>query len=96
MQNDPANVYLAINSGGLVVILAVLVLLLAAAGAFAYFLIYCERLFKRIYARPKPLPQIDRAPTKIDRTTITGRGRNWFYSFRREWNTRICPTAASI
>ena len=85
MQIDPATVYLAINSGGLVVLLAVLVLLLAASGAFAYFLVYCERLFKRIYSRPKPLPQIDRAPTKIDRTTITGRGRNWFYSFRREW-----------
>lgn len=85
MQIDPATVYLAINSGGLVVLLAVLVLLLAAAGAFAYFLVYCERLFKRVYSRPKPLPQIDRAPTKIDRTTIIGRGRNWFYSFRREW-----------
>lgn len=85
MQIEAALVKLEMNSGALVVVLAVLVLLLAAAGAFGYFLWYCERLFKRIYSRPKPLPQVDRAPTQIDRTTITGRGRNWFYSYRNEW-----------
>lgn len=85
MQNEPANISLETNPGALVVILAALLLLLAAVCAFGIFLWYCERLFKKIYGRPKPLPQIDRAPTHIDRTTIIGRGRNWFYSFRREW-----------
>ena len=90
LQSLPASVNLEMNSGALVVVLAVLVMVLVGAGAFAYFLLYCEKFFKRLYSRPKPLPQIDRAPTQIDQTTITGRGRNWFYSYRREWiNVRM-------
>ncbi|MCR4688129.1 MAG: lysophospholipase [Saccharofermentans sp.] len=70
------------------IIIAVLVLLIVLIGlgaVYIAFLSFCDAEFKRIFARPKPQPQVDRSPKKIDRSTIYGRGRNWFYTYRREW-----------
>ena len=69
----------------LVAVLIVLVLVLLGGLLFAMFVKYTDMVFNRIFKRPKPQPQVDRSPKKIDRSTITGRGKNWFYTFRNEW-----------
>ena len=69
---------LAISTPFLITILAVVMLLLAGGAFFAVYVSFCDRLFKRIFHRPKPIPQVDRSPMEIDRSTIFGRGKNWF------------------
>ena len=77
------------NSSGvtaiLVAVLIVLLLVLAFGGLLMLYLNYTDKIFKKVFRRPKPLPQVDRSPKKIDRSTIIGRGKNWFYSFHNEW-----------
>ena len=79
----PSN--LSINLGILIAIFVVIILLCAAGAVLAFFNSFCENAFKKIFCRPKPLPQVDRSPKNIDRSTIFGRGRNWFYTYRNEW-----------
>ena len=69
----------------LVAVLIVLILILVGGVLFALFLSYSDKIFKKLFQRPRPLPQVDRSPKKIDRSTITGRGKNWFYTFHNEW-----------
>ena len=69
----------------LVAVLVVLVLILVGGGLFMLFLRYTDKIFKKLFKRPKPLPQVDRSPKHIDRSTIIGRGKNWFYTFHNEW-----------
>ena len=69
----------------LVAVLIVLVLVLAGGLAFAMFMSYTDKIFNKLFNRPKPQPQVDRSPKNIDRSTIIGRGKNWFYTFRNEW-----------
>ena len=69
----------------LVAVLIVLIIVLAAGAFFVLFMNYTERVFNKLFHRPKPLPQVDRSPKNIDRSTIFGRGKNWFYTFRNEW-----------
>ena len=69
----------------LVAVLIVLLVILIGGGLFVLFMSYTDKLFKKIFRRPKPLPQVDRSPKKIDRSTIIGRGKNWFYTYRTEW-----------
>ena len=69
----------------LVAVLIVLLVILIGGGLFVLFMSYTDKFFKRIFRRPKPLPQVDRSPKKIDRSTIIGRGKNWFYTFHNEW-----------
>ena len=69
----------------LVAVLIVLLIVLIGGGLLVLFMTYTDKMFKKIFNRPKPLPQVDRSPKKIDRTTIIGRGKNWFYSFHNEW-----------
>ena len=76
---------LAISTPFLITILAVVMLLLAGGAFFAVYVSFCDRLFKRIFHRPRPIPQVDRSPMEIDRSTIFGRGKNWFYTYRTEW-----------
>ena len=69
----------------LVAVLIVLIIILVGGVLFALFLSYTDKIFKKLFTRPRPLPQVDRSPKKIDRSTINGRGKNWFYSFHNEW-----------
>lgn len=69
----------------LVAVLIFLILVLIAGAVFVLFNNYTEKVFDRLFNRPKPQPQVDRSPSKIDRSTIMGRGKNWFYTFRNEW-----------
>lgn len=73
------------NTALLIAVLVVLILALGASAFYVAFLSLCDAEFKRIFSRPRPQPQVDRSPKKIDRKTIFGRGRNWFYTYRREW-----------
>ena len=69
----------------LIAVLIVLILILVGGVLFALFLSFSDKIFKKLFKRPKPLPQVDRSPQKIDRSTIFGRGKNWFYTYRTEW-----------
>ena len=69
----------------LIAVLIVLLIVLIGGGAFALFMSYTDKVFKHLFRRPKPLPQVDRSPKHIDRSTIIGRGKNWFYTFHNEW-----------
>lgn len=69
----------------LIAVLILLLVILVVGGLFALFMSYTDKIFKKLFRRPKPLPQVDRSPKKIDRSTITGRGKNWFYTFHNEW-----------
>lgn len=69
----------------LIAVLIVLIIVLVVGGLFVMFMSYTDKVFKQIFRRPKPQPQVDRSPTKIDRSTIIGRGKNWFYTFHNEW-----------
>ncbi|MCR5327591.1 MAG: lysophospholipase [Saccharofermentans sp.] len=69
----------------LIAVLIVLIIVLVAGGLFVMFMSYTDKVFKQVFRRPKPQPQVDRSPTKIDRSTIIGRGKNWFYTFHNEW-----------
>ncbi|MBR3143327.1 MAG: hypothetical protein IKF09_09305, partial [Clostridiales bacterium] len=76
------------QSGGtavLVAVLIILILVLIAGLVFAWFITFSDKAYKKLFKRPKPLPQVDRSPQKIDRSTIYGRGKNWFYTFHNEW-----------
>lgn len=72
------------------VILLVLLFFLAVATLYLGYLTVCRKLYVKIFKRPKPMPQVDRSPSKIDQSTVYGRGRNWFYTNRMEFvNVRI-------
>ena len=80
-MSDNSSVVTAV----LVAVLIVLVLILVGGLLFALFLSFTDKIFKKLFNRPKPLPQVDRSPSDIDRSTIIGRGKNWFYTFHNEW-----------
>ena len=69
----------------LIAVLIVFIIVLVAGGLFVMFMSYTEKIFNKLFTRPKPLPQVDRSPKHIDRSTIIGRGKNWFYTFHNEW-----------
>lgn len=69
----------------LVAVLVVFIILLVCGGLLMMFFSYTDKVFNKLFNRPKPLPQVDRSPKKIDRSTLMGRGKNWFYTFRNEW-----------
>lgn len=76
------------NSHIAVIITTVLIVVLVAILAgllILMFFSYTEKIYRKLFKRPKPLPQVDRSPKKIDRSTIIGRGKNWFYTFHNEW-----------
>lgn len=71
----------------LVLYIALLVLLFALLVFAVWFGYYSltVKVFKEIFARKEPMPRVDRSPTKIDQKTVFGRGKNWFYTNRREY-----------
>lgn len=76
------------SSSGTAILVAVLILLitvLIGGLLVVLFMSYTDKIYKKLFRRPKPLPQVDRSPKKIDRSTIIGRGKNWFYTFHNEW-----------
>lgn len=71
----------------LAVYISLLVILAAILGFiiwFSYFQL-TVKTFKEIFARPEPMPRVDRSPSKIDQKTVFGRGKNWFYTTRNEY-----------
>ena len=80
-MSDNSSVVTAV----LVAVLIVLLTVLIVGGLLVLYMSYTDKIFKKVFRRPKPLPQVDRSPKKIDRSTITGRGKNWFYTFHNEW-----------
>jgi len=81
---------LAIDIKVLIAILCVILVLLAGAAFVFFYYTLCNKYFNRIFRRPKPVPQVDRSPKKIEQKTINGRGLNWFYTNRMEFlNVRI-------
>ncbi len=73
------------------IVIAVVVFIILGAGLYIFiFLNVTERLYHKIFDRRKPIPAVDRSPTKIDQSTIFGRGLAWFYTNRLEFvNVRI-------
>ncbi len=81
---------LAINALTINIILIVILVLLVGALAYLAYLRFTKKLFVTAFRRPAPMPKVDRSPSKIDQSTIYGRGRNWFYTNRNEYiNVRI-------
>jgi len=67
----------------IVLVLLVLLLLSAVITCVLYFL--AKHMFHVIFDRPFPRPVYDRSPTEINQDTIYGRGQNWFYSNRLDF-----------
>ena len=67
-------------------VLFVLLCLVFLAGC-GFFVLYflARKAFHIIFDRPLPLPAYDRSPTEINQDTIYGRGQNWFYSNRLDF-----------
>ena len=64
-------------------ILLVFLIVLFLAGAILVLLVYLtRRAFHTIFDRPFPRPAYDRSPMEIKQDTIYGRGQNWFYTNR--------------
>ncbi len=81
---------LAIKTTTTVTILVCVLVLLLGALLYLGYLRFTKKLFTTIFKRPEPMPKVDRSPSKIDQSTIFGRGRNWFYTNRNEYlNVRI-------
>lgn len=73
-----------------ITILIVIAVLAVLFGLFVGYWLIARKVFRRIFRRPHPMPKMDVAPTEIDQSTVYGRGKNWFYSSRREFlNVRV-------
>ena len=66
----------------LIALMAVLAFVGLAFGLAYFFTLKC---FHYIFDRPYPRPMYDRSPTEINQDTIFGRGQNWFYSNRLDF-----------
>jgi fermentation-respiration switch protein FrsA (DUF1100 family) len=68
------------------IIMLCVILLIAFSGfIFCLLLFYAHRAFHRIFNRPYPRPLFDRSPMDIKQDTTYGRGLNWFYSNRMDF-----------
>ena len=67
-------------------ILLVFLIVLFLAGALIGLHFYLtRRAFHVIFNRPFPRPAYDRSPMEIKQDTIYGRGQNWFYTNRLDF-----------
>ena len=81
---------LQMETGVIVAILAVVIVLLGTGLYLFFFINTTDRLYHKIFDRRKPIPQVDRSPKTLDQSTIYGRGLAWFYTNRMEYvNVRI-------
>jgi len=67
------------------ILLIFLILLILAAVAAGVLFLFARKCFHIIFDRPYPKPLYDRSPTEINQDTIYGRGQNWFYSNRLDF-----------
>lgn len=67
------------------IIMAVVLFLILLALVFAAIYFLTRHAFHVIFDRPFPKPAYDRSPKEIKQDTIYGRGQNWFYSHRLEF-----------
>lgn len=83
-------IFLKVSALTIYLILFIVILVLLAGCAAIAYIVIGNYLFKQIFQRPEPMPTVDRSPSEIDQSTIVGRGRNWFYSYRMEYlNVRV-------
>lgn len=66
------------------ILLIVAFVLLLALLVLTYFSI-CKKFYREVFYRPQPMPAVDRSPANIDQSTVYGKGKNWFYSHRMEF-----------
>lgn len=67
-------------------ILLAFIIVLFLAGLILVLLVYLtQRAFHTIFDRPFPRPAYDRSPMEIKQDTIYGRGQNWFYTNRLDF-----------
>ncbi|MBO4603982.1 MAG: alpha/beta hydrolase [Clostridiales bacterium] len=76
---------LEINPALLIAIVAAVVLLLVAGVVLLLYKVTVTGIVDKVYKRPRPMPQVDRSPKQIERETVIGRGRNWFYANRMQF-----------
>jgi len=67
----------------LLIVFSVVLFLLLLGSLVLY--VFGIRFFGIIFRRPAPRPHVDRSPKRISQDTIYGRGRNWFYAKRMEF-----------
>lgn len=66
----------------------ILALVIVFAIAFVFFTVIFflgASFFRKTFVRKKPRPRVDRSPQQIDQSTIFGRGQNWFYANRLDF-----------
>lgn len=73
------------GSSALWIIWVLFILLFLAAVSAGLFYFLPKYMFHIIFDRPFPRPVYDRSPMEIKQDTIYGRGQNWFYSNRLDF-----------
>lgn len=76
---------LEINPSLLIAIVAAIVVVLIAGVVILWYKVTVTSIVDKVFRRPRPMPQVDRSPKSIERTTVIGRGRNWFYANRMQF-----------
>lgn len=67
------------------ILLAFLIVLFLTGAFFGLLFYLTRRAFHVIFDRPFPRPAYDRSPMEIKQDTIYGRGQNWFYTNRLDF-----------
>lgn len=76
---------LEINLTLLISIVAAAVVILVAGLVVLWYKATVKNIVDKVFLRPRPMPQVDRSPKKIERDTVIGKGRNWFYANRMQF-----------
>ncbi|MBP5654207.1 MAG: acetylxylan esterase [Clostridiales bacterium] len=76
---------LEINLTLVIAIVAAVVAVLIAGVILLIYKTTVTSIVDKVFLRPRPRPQVDRSPKKIERDTVIGRGRNWFYANRMQF-----------
>lgn len=76
---------LEFNLMKLYIILAVVLFVCLLGCLFLLYVQFSNRLLKEAFLRPRKRPLVDRSPNEFDRSDVSGRGKNWFYSNRMEF-----------
>lgn len=79
------QIRLDINLTLVISIVAAVVALLVAGVIVLIYKTTVASIVDKVFLRPRPMPQVDRSPKKIERDTVIGRGRNWFYANRMQF-----------
>ena len=74
-----------INLMSLYVALAIFLFLGFLGCLFLLYVQLANRILSDNFLRSRKRPLVDRSPTNFDRSTVEGRGKNWFYTNRAEF-----------